>query len=138
MTKLAHFIHVKSTYSAKDYARIFINTTICHHGISLTIITDRGVKFTSRFCRSFQEGLGTKVKLSTAFNPKTDGQAKRTVQTIEDMLRACIIDLKGNWDKHSYLVIFLGITVSIRPYPRLLMKPCMVGGLGVLWIVSSR
>ena len=50
--------------------------------------------------------LGTKVKLSTAFHPQTDGQAERTIQTLEDMIRACIIDFKGNWDKNLPLVEF--------------------------------
>ncbi|XP_069155776.1 uncharacterized protein [Solanum lycopersicum] len=49
---------------------------------------DRGAQFTSHFWRSFQESLGTQVKLSTAFYPQTDGQAERTIQTLEDMLRA--------------------------------------------------
>ena len=57
---------------------------------------DRGAQFTSRFWRSFQKGLDTKVNLSTAFHPQTNGQAERTIQTLEDMLRACIIDYKGN------------------------------------------
>ena len=65
-----------------------------------------GSQFTSRFWRSFQEGLGTKVKLSTTFHPQTDGQADRTIQNLEDMLRACIIDFKGNWDKRLPLVEF--------------------------------
>ena len=46
------------------------------------------------------------MKLSTTFHPQTDGQAERTIQTLEDMLRACIIDFKGNWDKHLPLVNF--------------------------------
>ena len=65
-----------------------------------------GAQFTSRFWRSFQKGLGTKVKLSTAFHPQTNGQAEWTIQTLENMLRSCIIDFKGNWDKHLPLVEF--------------------------------
>ena len=53
-----------------------------------------------------KEGLGTNVKLSTAFHPQTDGQEECTFQTLEDMLRAYIIDFKGNWDKHLPLVEF--------------------------------
>ena len=74
--------------------------------IPLSIILDWCVQFTSRFLRSFNKGLGTNVKLSTAFHPQMDGQAERTIQTLEDMLRACIIDFKGNWDKHLALVEF--------------------------------
>ena len=100
LSKSAHFIPIKSSLSAEYYARIFIDGIVCHHGIPLSIISDRGAQLTSRFWRSFQEGLGTKVKLSTAFQPLTDGQAEHTIQTLEDILRACIIDFKGNWDKH--------------------------------------
>ena len=67
LTDSAHFIPVKSTYSVKDYARIFIDEIEFHQGISLYIISHRSAQFTSTFLRSFQKGLGTKVKLSTAF-----------------------------------------------------------------------
>ena len=80
---------------AEDYARIFIDVIVCRYGILLSIILDIGAQFTSRFWRSFQEVLGTKVKLSTPFYPQMDGQAERTIQTLEDMLRDCIIDFKG-------------------------------------------
>ena len=62
------------------------------YGIPLSIISDRGAQFTSRFWRSFQEGLGTKVKLSTIFHPQIDGQAERTIQTLENKLSSSIID----------------------------------------------
>ena len=121
LTKYAHFIHVKSTYLMEDYAKIFMDEIVCRHGISLSIISDRGVQFTSRFWRSFQEGLGTKVKLSTAFHPQTDCQAEHTIRTLEDMLRACIVDFKGNWDKHFPLVEFVynnnfHSSISMAPY----------------------
>ena len=83
-----------------------IDKIVCRHGIPLSIILDRGAQFTSRFWRSFQKGLGTKVKLSNTFHPQMDGQAERTIQTLECMLRACIIDFKGNWEKHLPLVEF--------------------------------
>ena len=68
-----------STYSAEDYARIFIDEIVCHHDIPLSIISDRGAQFTSRFWRSFHKGLGIKVKLSTVFHPQTDDQVERTI-----------------------------------------------------------
>ena len=70
LTKSIHFIPIKYTYSAEDYARIFIDEIVCRHGIPLSIISDRGAQFTSRFWRSSQKGLGTKVKLSTIQHPK--------------------------------------------------------------------
>ena len=102
LTKFAHFIPVKSTYSAKYYARIFIDEIVCHHGIMLSIISNRGEKFTSRIWRSFQKWLDTKVKLTIAFHPQTDGQAEHTIQTLADIIRACKIDFNGNWYKHLF------------------------------------
>ena len=104
LTKSACFILVKSSYLAEDYARIFLDEIVCRHSIPLSIILDRGAQFTSRFWRSFQKGLGTTVKLSTTFHPQTDGQADLTIQTLEDILRACIIDFKGSWDRYLPLV----------------------------------
>ena len=68
LTKSAHFIPVKSTYSAENYAKIFIAEIVCLHGFSLSIISERDAHFKSMFLRLFQKGLGTKVKLSTAFH----------------------------------------------------------------------
>ena len=73
LTKSAHFIPVKSTYSGEDYARIFIDEIVCRHGISLSIILDRGSQFTSMFWRLFKKLMGIKVKLSTALLPQIDG-----------------------------------------------------------------
>ena len=106
LTKSTHFIPVKSTYLEEDYARIFLDKIVCHHGIPLSIISDRGAQFTSIFWRSFQKGLGSTMKFSTTFHPQMDGQEERTIQTLEDMLRECIIDFKGSWDTHLPLVEF--------------------------------
>ena len=60
------------------------------HGISLSTIFNMGSQFAFGFWKAFQKGLGTKVKLNTIFHPQTDGQAERTIQTLEDMVRSCI------------------------------------------------
>ncbi|WMV59018.1 hypothetical protein MTR67_052403 [Solanum verrucosum] len=106
MTKSAHFIPVKVSYSVEDYVKLFLGEMVRLHEVPLSIISDRGTQFTSQFWKSFQKGLGTKVKLSTNFHPQTDGQAERTIQTLEDMLRACVIDFKGNWNDHLPLIEF--------------------------------
>ena len=102
---------------------------MCHHGIPLSIISDRGAQFIFRFWRSFQEGLGTKVKLSTTIHPQTDGQVERTIQILEDMLRGCIIDFKENWGKHLSLVEFaysnsFYSSISMAPYEALYGRRC--------------
>ena len=70
------------------------------------MISDRGPQFTSYFWKSFQKGLGTQVNLCTTFQPQTDGKAERTIHTLEDMLRDCVIDFKGSWDDHLPLIEF--------------------------------
>ncbi|WMV49781.1 hypothetical protein MTR67_043166 [Solanum verrucosum] len=74
--------------------------------INMDFIIDRGAQFTALFWKFFQKGLGSKVNLSTAFHPQIDGQTERTIQTLEDMLRDCVIDFKGNWYDHLPLIEF--------------------------------
>nr|GFC74128.1 reverse transcriptase domain-containing protein [Tanacetum cinerariifolium] len=72
----------------------------------VSIISDRDSYFTSRFWKSLQKDLGTRLDLSTAYHPKTDSQSERTIQTLEDMLKACAMDFGINWDTHLPLVKF--------------------------------
>nr|GEU48997.1 putative reverse transcriptase domain-containing protein [Tanacetum cinerariifolium] len=60
-------------------------------------------RLTLRFWQSIQEALGTRLDMSTAYHPQTDGQSERTIQTLEDMLRACVLDFGGSWDIHFSL-----------------------------------
>ncbi|GKD94592.1 putative reverse transcriptase domain-containing protein [Tanacetum coccineum] len=87
-------------------ARLYLNEIVARHGVSILIISDRDSRFTSRFWQSMQETLGTHSNMSTAYHPQTDGQSERTIQTLEDMLRACILDFEGSWDVHLPLVEF--------------------------------
>ena len=72
----------------------------------MSIISERCTQFTSQFWKAFQSGLGTKVKLSATFHPQIDGLAQRTIQTLEDMLRACVIDFKDDGDDNLPLIEF--------------------------------
>ncbi|GJR22647.1 putative reverse transcriptase domain-containing protein [Tanacetum coccineum] len=76
------------------------------HGVPISIISDRDSRFTSRFWQSMQEALGTRLDMSTAYHPQTDGQSEPTIQTLEDMLIACVLDFRGSWDVHLPLVEF--------------------------------
>ncbi|GKA78247.1 putative reverse transcriptase domain-containing protein [Tanacetum coccineum] len=87
-------------------ARLYLNEIVAKHGVSISIISDRDSRFTSRFWQSMQEALGTRLDTSTAYHPQTDGQSERTIQTLEDMLRAFILDFEGSWDVHLLLVEF--------------------------------
>ena len=105
-TKSSRFLAVKTTDWKAYYAKLCINEIVRLHGVPLSIISDRGPQFTSHFRKSFQKSLGTQVNLSTTFHPQTDGQAERTIHTLEDMLRACVIDFEGSWDDHIPLIEF--------------------------------
>jgi len=97
---------VKTDYTAEEYAKLYIKEIVRLHGVPISIISDRGAQFTAKFWKSFQKSLGTQVNLSTAFHPQTDGQAERIIQTLENMLRASVLDFKGSWDDHLPLIEF--------------------------------
>ena len=85
---------------------------------------DRDTLFVSHFWKSLQGSLGTKLKFSTTYQPQTDGQSERTIQTLEDMLRACMLDFKGSWDDHLHLVEFsynysFQASIKMEPYEAL-------------------
>ncbi|GJZ54792.1 putative reverse transcriptase domain-containing protein [Tanacetum coccineum] len=79
---------------------------VTRHGIPVSIICDRDGRFMSQFWRSFQKALGTHLDMSTAYHRQTDRQSKRTIQTLKDMLRACVIDFGNGWDRHLPLIKF--------------------------------
>ena len=106
MTKSSHFLAVKTTYLVEDYANLYLTEIVRLHRVHFSIILDRGPQITSHFFKSFQKDLGTQVNLSTTFHPQTDGQAEFTIQTLEDMLRAYVINFKGIWDDHLYFTDF--------------------------------
>ncbi|GJT54037.1 putative reverse transcriptase domain-containing protein [Tanacetum coccineum] len=81
-------------YKMERLARLYLNKIVARHGVPISIISDRDSRFTSRFWQSMQEALGTRLDMSTAYHPQTDGQSERTIQTLEDMLRACVLDLE--------------------------------------------
>ncbi|GJZ75598.1 putative reverse transcriptase domain-containing protein [Tanacetum coccineum] len=106
LTKSAHFIPIRATDSMETLTRLYIKEIVSRHGVPISIISDRDSHFTSRFWQSLQNALGTQLDMSTAYHPETDGQSERTIQTLEDMLRACVIDFGKGWDKHLPLGIF--------------------------------
>nr|GEY11155.1 putative reverse transcriptase domain-containing protein [Tanacetum cinerariifolium] len=97
---------IREDYKIEKLARLYINEIIARHGVPVSIVFDRDSYFTSRFWKSLQKALGTRLDLSIAYHPKTDGQSKRTIQTLEDMLRACAMNFGRNWDTHLPLVEF--------------------------------
>ena len=108
---------------------MYLKEIVVRHGVPVSIVSDRDPRFNSRFWKSFQECLGTRLNMSTAYHPQTDGQSERTIQTIEDMLRVCAIDFKGNWDEHLPLVEFsynnsYHASIGMPPYEALYGRKC--------------
>ncbi|GKF64739.1 putative reverse transcriptase domain-containing protein, partial [Tanacetum coccineum] len=106
LTKSAHFILMCKDYKMEKLARLYLNEIVSRHGVPISIISDRDSRFTSRFWQSMQEALWTRLDMSTVYHPQTDSQSERAIQTLEDMLRACVLDFGGSWDVHLLLVEF--------------------------------
>ncbi|GJY94739.1 putative reverse transcriptase domain-containing protein [Tanacetum coccineum] len=92
LTKSAHFLPIKEIGSMEKLTRQYLKEVVSRHGVLVSIISVRDNKFTSQFWKSLNKALGTQLDMSTAYHPRTDGQSERTNQTLEDMLRACVID----------------------------------------------
>nr|GEY50903.1 putative reverse transcriptase domain-containing protein [Tanacetum cinerariifolium] len=92
LTKSTHFLPIRENDPLDKLARLYLNRIVARHGIPISIICNRDGRFTSNFWTLFQKALGTDISMSTAYHPETDGQSERTIQTLEDMLRACVID----------------------------------------------
>jgi hypothetical protein len=106
LTKTAHFLLVGTRYTALQYAKLYFDRIMTLHGVPLTIVSDRGAVFMSRFWTQLQECLGTSLLRSSAYHPQTDGQTKRVNQVLEDMLRACVISFPEKWDEYLKLAEF--------------------------------
>ncbi|GJR47917.1 putative reverse transcriptase domain-containing protein [Tanacetum coccineum] len=106
LTKSAHFLPMKETESMEKLTRQYLKEVVSRHGVPVSIISDRESKFTSHFWQSLNKALGTQLDINTAYHPQADGQSERTIQTLEDMLRACVINFGKGWDRHLPLVEF--------------------------------
>ncbi|KAJ9560990.1 hypothetical protein OSB04_006150 [Centaurea solstitialis] len=129
LSKSAHFLPMKETYSMDRLARLYIAEVVRLHGTPVSIVSDRDARFTSAFWQSFQREMGTRVNLSTAYHPQTDGQSERTIQTLEDMLRACVVDFGGSWEDHLPLIEFAynnsyHSSIEAAPYEILYGRKC--------------
>nr|GEY20920.1 reverse transcriptase domain-containing protein [Tanacetum cinerariifolium] len=129
LTKSAYFLPMKKTDSIEKLAQLYLKEIVCRHGVPVSIISDRDSVFTSRFWETLQKALGTQLNLTTAYHPETDGQSERTIQTLEDMLRACAIDFRNSWDRHLPLVEFsynnsYHASIKAAPFEALYGRKC--------------
>src|SRR4051812_42824813 len=98
LSKVAHFLPIKTTYQSSKLAELYIARIASLHGVFKNIVSDRGTQFTSRFWKKVQEGLGTYLDFSTAYHPQTDRQTERVNQILEDMLRVCVLEYGSKWE----------------------------------------
>ena len=106
LTKSAHFIPVRMDYSMDRLAKLYVEEIVLLHGVSLSIVSDRDPRFTSRFWKELQSALGTKLKFSTTFHSQTDGHSKGLIQVLEDMVRGYVMEFLGSWDRYIPLMEF--------------------------------
>ncbi|GJS84699.1 putative reverse transcriptase domain-containing protein [Tanacetum coccineum] len=106
LTKSAHFLPIREDDTLEKLTRLYLKEVVSKHGVPVSIISDCNRKFTSHFWKSLNKALGTRLDMSTTYHPETDGQSERTIQMLEDMLRACVLDFGKGWDKHLPLVEF--------------------------------
>jgi hypothetical protein len=129
LTKSAHFIAFKTGTLVPRLAEIYVEQIVKLHGIPSSIVSDRDPRFTSRFWESLQEALGTKLRLSSAYHPQTDGQSERTIQSLEDLLRACVLEGGGSWDSYLPLIEFTynnsyHSSIGMAPFEALYGRRC--------------
>ncbi|GJV97497.1 putative reverse transcriptase domain-containing protein [Tanacetum coccineum] len=100
LTKSAHFLPMREDYKMDRLARLYLDEIVARHGVSISIISVRDSRFTSRFWQSMQEALGSRLDMSTAYHPQDRIMVKveRTIQTLKDMIMACgTLDFVGEF-----------------------------------------
>ncbi|GKF40107.1 reverse transcriptase domain-containing protein [Tanacetum coccineum] len=105
-------------------ARLYLNRIVARHGIPALIICDRDGRFTSNFWKSFQKALGADISMSTTYHPETDDQSERTIKTLEDMLRACVIDFGKGWVAEFSYNNSYHASIKAAPYEALYGEKC--------------
>jgi transposase InsO family protein len=99
LTKVAHFIPIKTTSFGLQLVELFMSRIVCLHVVPKKIVSDRGRQFTLRFWERLHETLDTQLQFSSTYHSYMDGQTERVNQILEDMLRACALQYGRSWDK---------------------------------------
>ncbi|GJZ76357.1 putative reverse transcriptase domain-containing protein [Tanacetum coccineum] len=120
---------VQVARSSSEAGKNFNHRDCARHGVRCHHIRREAGRFTSHLWQALQKALGTKLHMSTAYHPETDGQSERTIQTLEDMLRACVMDFGGSWDTHLPLVEFsynnsYHASIKCAPFEALYGRKC--------------
>jgi transposase InsO family protein len=129
LTKVAHFIPVKTTYSRAMIIELYMSQIVCLHGVPKKIVSDQGSQFMSKFWEKRHESMDTKLNFSSAYHPQNDGRIKRSNQILEDMLRACALKYGKSWDKILPYAEFLynnsyQKSIKMAPFEALYGRQC--------------
>ena len=129
LTKSAHFIPVMMNYSMDRLAQLYVKEIVRLHGVPLSIVSDRDLRFTSRFWKELQSALGTRLNFKTAFHPQTNGQSERLIQVLEDMLRGYVMEFPRSWNRYIPLMEFVynnsyQASIGMAPYETLYGRRC--------------
>jgi hypothetical protein len=129
LTKSAHFIAFKTGTLIPNLAEMYVDQIVRLHGIPSNIISNRDPRFTSSFWENLQEVVGTKLRMSSAYHLWTDGQSERTIQSLEDLLRACVLENGGSWDSELSLIEFtynnsFHSSICMAPFEALCGRRC--------------
>jgi hypothetical protein len=130
LTKIAHFLPVKTDHPVVVYAQLYSTHILSLHGVPKTIMSDRGPQFVSKFWEELHKSLGTKLLHSSAYHPQMSGQTERVNQILEDMLRACVLEFPQKWDDCLPLAKFRIVTAIKRASRWHHLKPCTGDGVG--------
>ena len=129
LTKSEHFLAVRMTITLERFCWLYIQEIVRLHAVPISIVSDRDPRFTAHVWKGFQKAMGTRLTMSTGFHPQTDGQSESTIEVLEDMLRACVLDHKGSWEGQFPLVDFTynnsyQASIQMAPYEALYGRPC--------------
>nr|GEZ20208.1 putative reverse transcriptase domain, ribonuclease H-like domain, aspartic peptidase domain protein [Tanacetum cinerariifolium] len=129
LAKSAYILPIKENDPMDELARLYWKEVVTRHGILVSIICDHDPRFTSNFLMSFQKAMSTRLDMSTTYHPQTDGQSERTIQTLKDMLHACVIDFGNGWERHLPLVKFsynnsYHCSIKVAPFEALYGQKC--------------
>jgi transposase InsO family protein len=129
LTKVSHFIPIKTTYSGPQLAEMYMPRIVCLHEVPEKIVSDRGTQFTSKFGERLHETIDTQLCFSFACHPQTDGETERVNQILEDILRACALQYGRSWDKSLVYAEFSYNTIyheslKMAPFDMLYGRRC--------------
>jgi len=129
LMKCAHFLSINQKMSVDKLEELYVREMVRLHGVPTSIVVARDPRFTSRFWKSLQKVLGTQLRMSSTYHPQTDGQSERTIQSLEDLLRTCVLDHFGTWSDMLPLVEFTynnsyHSSIGMAPYEALYGRRC--------------